>query len=191
MRPTAHPRPKFSDFHPLDIDREQAVLRELSVQNLALIEDVHVELQDGYSAWTGETGAGKSLLLTALGLVLGGKASADLVRAGKNRSPRRGRLRSDGPSSAPRSRPLLGGPLDDDPLILTRRVSAQGRGSAQANGLPVTVATLQALGERLIDIHGQHEGRALIDPDRQRRLLDAHGGLDDLLASYRTHREKP
>ena len=85
---------------------------------------------------------------------------------------------------------LLGGPLDDDTLILTRRVAASGRGSAQANGLPVTVATLQALGERLVDIHGQHEGRALIDPDRQRALLDAHGGLDDLLASYRTHREK-
>ena len=59
------------------------MLRELSVQNLALIEDVHVELQDGYSAWTGETGAGKSLLLTAMGLVLGGKASADLVRTAK------------------------------------------------------------------------------------------------------------
>src|SRR5262249_49424034 len=62
---------------------QRTVLRELSVQNLALIEDVHVELQGGYCAWTGETGAGKSLLLTALGLVLGGKASADFVRAGK------------------------------------------------------------------------------------------------------------
>ena len=60
------------------------VLRELSVQNLALIEDVRVELEEGFCAWTGETGAGKSLLLTALGLVLGGKASAELVRAGKS-----------------------------------------------------------------------------------------------------------
>ena len=59
------------------------MLRELSVQNLALIEDVQVELEEGFCAWTGETGAGKSLLLTALGLVLGGKASAELVRAGK------------------------------------------------------------------------------------------------------------
>ena len=59
------------------------MLRELSVQNLALIEDVHVELENGYCAWTGETGAGKSLLLTALALVLGGKSSADMIRSGK------------------------------------------------------------------------------------------------------------
>ena len=65
------------------------MLRELSVQNLALIEDVHVELQGGYCVWTGETGAGKSLLLTALGLVLGGKASAELVRAGAAKRGRR------------------------------------------------------------------------------------------------------
>ena len=69
------------------------MLRELSVQNLALIEDVHVELEEGYCAWTGETGAGKSLLLTALGLVLGGKASADLVRVGQGRGAGGGGLR--------------------------------------------------------------------------------------------------
>ena len=69
------------------------MLRALSVQNLALIEDVQVELDAGFCAWTGETGAGKSLLLTALGLVLGGKASADLVRAGQIGSPSRGGLR--------------------------------------------------------------------------------------------------
>ena len=166
------------------------MLRELSVQNLALIEDVHVELQDGYTAWTGETGAGKSLLLTALSLVLGGKASADLVRAGKTEARAAAVFEVTDPRLKAEIETLLGGPLDDDTVILTRRVSAQGRGSAQANGLPVTVATLQALGERLVDIHGQNEGRALIDPDRQRSLLDAHGGLDPLLADYRTHRSR-
>ena len=98
------------------------MLRELSVQNLALIEDVHVELQGGYCAWTGETGAGKSLLLTALGLVLGGKASADLVRAGKSEAraaavfeisdagaPRRGR---GDPGRAARRRPADPDPPD-------------------------------------------------------------------------------
>ena len=135
----------------------------------------------GYCAWTGETGAGKSLLLTALGLVLGAKASADLVRAGKERGAGRPPCsRSTDPALRAEVEAILGGPLDDDQLILTRRVSAQGRGSAHANGLPVTVATLQALGERLIDVHGQHEGRALLDPDHQRDLLDAHGGLEPL-----------
>jgi DNA repair protein RecN (Recombination protein N) len=160
------------------------VLRELSVQNLALIEDARVELEPGYCAWTGETGAGKSLLLTALGLVLGGKASADLVRSGKTEARAAAVFEVSDPALRAEVEAVLGGPLDDDQLILTRRVSAQGRGSAQANGLPVTVATLQALGERLVDVHGQTEGRALADPDRQRGLLDAHGGLAPLAEEF-------
>jgi DNA repair protein RecN (Recombination protein N) len=161
------------------------VLRELSVQNLALIEDARVELQEGYCAWTGETGAGKSLLLTALGLVLGGKASSELVRAGKSEARAAAVFEVSEPTLRAEVEEILGGPLDDDSLILTRRISAQGRGSAQANGLPVAVATLQALGDRLLDIHGQHEGRALVDPDRQRALLDAHGGLAPALNDFR------
>lgn len=164
------------------------MLRELSVQNLALIEDVRIELQAGYCAWTGETGAGKSLLLTALGLVLGGKASSDLVRAGKCEARAAAVFEVTDPATLNELGEILGGPLDDETLILTRRISAAGRGSAQVNGMPVTVATLQALGDRLIDIHGQTEGRALVDPDRQRALLDAHGGLCPLLDEYRKRR---
>jgi DNA repair protein RecN (Recombination protein N) len=165
------------------------VLRELSVQNLALIEDLHVELSAGYCAWTGETGAGKSLLLTALGLVLGGKATAELVREGKSEARAAAVFDLSNPALRAEVEAILGGPLDDEQLILTRRISAQGRGSAQANGLPVTVATLQALGERLINIHGQREGYALLDPDHQRSLLDAHGALEPLLSAYRASRE--
>lgn len=165
------------------------MLRELSVQNLALIEDAQVELEAGYCAWTGETGAGKSLLLTALNLVLGGRASGDLVRSGK----REARAAAVFDLGDPRLRldieAIIGGPLDEDQLILTRRISAQGRGQCQANGLPITLATLRQLGERLIDIHGQHEGRALLDPDRQRSLLDAHGRLERLLERYREARQ--
>lgn len=160
------------------------MLRELSVQNLALIEDARVDLQPGYCAWTGETGAGKSLLLTALGLVLGGKASADFVREGKTEARAAAVFDVSDPLLRADVEALLGGALDDDQLILTRRVSAQGRGSAQANGLPVTVAVLQALGARLVDVHGQDEGRALVDPDHQRALLDAHGGLASLVEDY-------
>src|SRR3954466_14756061 len=148
------------------------VLRELSVQNLALIEDVEVELEGGFSAWTGETGAGKSLLLTALGLVLGGKASADLVRAGKAEARAAAVFEVTDPPLRAEVEGMLGGPLDDDQVIVTRRISAQGRGTAHVNGLPVTVSTLQALGARLIDFHGQHEHRELIDPGHQRAVLD-------------------
>jgi DNA repair protein RecN (Recombination protein N) len=165
------------------------VLRELSVQNLALIEDARIDLRPGYCAWTGETGAGKSLLLTALGLVLGGKASTDLVRTGKEEA--RASAVFDVLASPLKIdlETILGGPIDDDQLILTRRVSAQGRSSCHANGIPVAVATLKALGERLIDIHGQHESRALLDPDRQRGLLDAFGSIEPVLLDYQSHRE--
>ncbi len=166
------------------------MLRELSVQNLALIEDARVELEAGYCAWTGETGAGKSLLLTALGLVLGEKASADLIRAGKNEARAAAVFDLTDPASASRAdiETILGGPIEDGQLILTRRVSAQGRSVAHANGLPVPVGVLRKLGERLIDVHGQHESRALVDPDHQRSLLDAHGGLEPLRDRYRETR---
>jgi DNA repair protein RecN (Recombination protein N) len=164
------------------------VLRELSVQNLALIEDVQVELEPGFCSWTGETGAGKSLLLTALGLVLGGKASAELVRAGKPEARAAAVFEVREAHLKAELEDILGGPVEEETLILTRRVSAQGRSTAQVNGLPVTIGTLQRLGEQLVDIHGQNEGRALLDPDRQRALLDAFGGLEPPLEAYRTAR---
>jgi DNA repair protein RecN (Recombination protein N) len=164
------------------------VLRELSVQNLALIEDLHVELENGYCVWTGETGAGKSLLLTALGLVLGGRASADLVRSGKPEARASAVFEVTEPAVRAAVEAILGGPLDDDQLIITRRVSAQGRGAGHVNGMPVTVATLQALGERLIDVHGQHEHRALMEPQQHRAVLDAYGGLSPQLAAYQAAR---
>jgi len=165
------------------------VLRELSVQNLALIEDARVELRDGYCAWTGETGAGKSLLLTALGLVLGGKATADLVRTGKAEARAAAVFEVTSPALRADLEAILGGPIDGDQWILTRRVGAQGRATAHVNGLPVAATTLRALGRRLVDIHGQHEGRSLLEPDRQRDLLDAHGGLGPRLAAYAVARD--
>jgi DNA repair protein RecN (Recombination protein N) len=164
------------------------MLRELSVQNLALIEDARVELHGGYCAWTGETGAGKSLLLTALGLVLGEKASSDLVRSGKDEARAAAVFELTEPGLREDVEAILGGTLDDESLILTRRISAQGRSQAHANGLPVAVATLRQLGRRLIDLHGQHQTLALLDPDHQRSLLDAFGNLNAVLARYQEAR---
>jgi DNA repair protein RecN (Recombination protein N) len=168
---------------------ERTVLRELLVQNLALIEDAHVELDRGYCAWTGETGAGKSLLLTALGLVLGGKASADLIRSGKDEARAAAVFEIESPELKIEIQTILGGAIDSDELIITRRVSSQGRGSARVNDLPVSVSTLQQLGERLVDIHDQLEGRALLDPNQQRALLDAFGGLEGKLNAYAESRQ--
>ena len=165
------------------------MLRELSVQNLALIEDARVELTGGLCVWTGETGAGKSLLLTALDLVTGGRASGDLVRAGKSEARAAAVFDLNGPFLHAEVQAILGGEIDDRELVLTRRISANGRGSAQVNGLPVPVSTLRKLGDRLLDIHGQDKGRTLLDPDRQRDLLDDYAGHPAILGDYRTARE--
>ena len=166
------------------------MLRELSVQNLALIEDARIDLRPGYCSWTGETGAGKSLLLTALGLVLGGKASSDLIRTGKDEARAAVAIDLSDDDLRHDLEAILGGAIDDDHLILTRRVAVSGRSAAHANGLPVPVATLKALGERLIDIHGQHASRALLEPDHQRHLLDVFGAIEPTLASFRQARDQ-
>lgn len=164
------------------------MLRELSVQNLATIEDVRIEFDPGLVAWTGQTGAGKSLLLTALGLLLGGKASAELVRAGKADARVSAVFDLSDPDVRADVEAVLGGPLDEPELILTRRVTAQGRGQSHANGLPVTTAMLRQVGSRLVEIHGQAEGRTLLEPETQRALLDAHARLGDALAAYQAAR---
>jgi DNA repair protein RecN (Recombination protein N) len=165
------------------------VLRELSVENLALIEDVRIELFAGYCAWTGETGAGKSLILTALGFVLGGKASSDLIRSGKDQARTSAVFDVSDPLLRADLESTLGGPLEEEQLILTRRISSQGRSTAHANNLPVSISTLRILGERLIDIHGQQESRSLLDSDRQRDLLDAFGAVGPALKAFQRDRE--
>ncbi len=153
------------------------------------IEDVQVELEQGYCVWTGETGAGKSLLLTALGLVLGGKASPELIRSGKSEARAAAVFEITDRNLRAEIESVLGGALDDDELIITRRLSSHGRGSAQVNGMPVTVASLERLSQQLIDIHGQLEGRALLAPDHQRDLLDSYGGLSDRVRAYHDARQ--
>src|SRR6476661_2733058 len=104
------------------------MLRELAVQNLAVIEDVRVELHPGFCAWTGETGAGKSLLLGALGLLLGERGSADLIRTGADELRVTGRFELTRPEQRALAAEILQSPVDDD-LILTRRLSRSGRSS--------------------------------------------------------------
>lgn len=153
------------------------MLCELAVQNLALIEDVRVELRPGFCAWTGETGAGKSLLLGALGLLLGDRGSADLIRSGAEELRVTGRFELDRPELRTAVEPILGGSVDDDQLILSRRLSRAGRSYAYVNDQPVAVATLRALGEVLVDVHGQRESHTLLHPGHQLRLLDEFGKL--------------
>jgi DNA repair protein RecN (Recombination protein N) len=160
------------------------MLRELAVQNLALIEDVRVELHPGFCAWTGETGAGKSLLLGALGLLLGERGSAELIRTGADELRVTGRFELTRPEQREAASEILQSAIEDDDLILTRRLSRAGRSSALVNDVPVAVATLKRIGEMLVDVHGQRESYSLLQPGYQLELLDAFGKLTDLRAKY-------
>src|SRR4051812_19214493 len=160
------------------------MLRELSVQNLALIEDLRVELEPGFCAWTGETGAGKTLLLQALGLLLGERGSSELIRSGAEELRVTGRFDL---ADAPVRQAIaerLNMPLEQDELILVRRLTRQGRSTAYANDQPVTLATVKSLAGILVDIHGQRDSQALLDPAQQLRMLDSFGNLDKIRTSY-------
>lgn len=160
------------------------MLRELAVQNLALIEDVRVELACGFCAWTGETGAGKSLLLAAIGLLLGERGDTDLIRTGKSELRVSGRFELARPEQQAAAELILQSPLEEPELILTRRLSRNGRSSALVNDLPVAIGTLRRLGEMLVDVHGQRESYSLLQPAYQLQLLDAFGKLTELREQY-------
>ncbi len=166
------------------------MLRELSVQNLALIADVRVELQPGFCAWTGETGAGKSLLLGALGLLLGDRGSADLIRAGAEELRVTGAFEVEDPGTRQALESLLDTKLEDGSIILSRRLTRGGRSQAYVNDQPVAVATLKQVGGVLVDLHGQRECESLLQPAFQLQLLDAYGELGKQRSAYLGQAEK-
>ncbi|MDR5709958.1 MAG: DNA repair protein RecN, partial [Armatimonadota bacterium] len=149
------------------------MLRELHARNFALLEDVRVEFGPGLNVLTGETGAGKSILLDALGACLGHRVGSDVVRTGATEARVEAVFEL---SRAPEARAALdaaGIPVEDEVLILVREIG--GRGRAYANGTPVTVGTLREIGSFLVEIHGQHEGQRLLEPRTHLELVDASG----------------
>jgi DNA repair protein RecN (Recombination protein N) len=166
------------------------MLRELSVQNLALIEDVRVELRPGFCAWTGETGAGKSLLLGAVGLLLGERGSADLIRSGAEELRITGRFELDTDDVRRQAESVLSTTLEDAEVILARRLTRGGRSHAYVNDQPVAVATLRQLGSLLVDVHGQRESQWLLEPAYQLELLDAFGHLEAPRQKYLSTAER-
>lgn len=163
------------------------MLIEIAVTDFAIIASTRMEFGPGMHVLTGETGAGKSILLDALGLVLGDRASADVVRTGA----RRARIEalfdlSDAPQE--RIRTLLeehGVEPDGDQLVMTREIQAGGRSIARINGQIVTVGLLGEIGGMLVDIHGQSDHFAIRRKDEQRRILDRYAGLESLVAEVR------
>jgi len=160
--------------------RNLAMLTTLRIKNLALVDDLTLEFAPGYHAITGETGAGKSILIGALGLVLGERAAKTLLRSGsdactveaafdtrKLNAPLAGFLADNGLE-----------PCEDHQLLLKRTFTAAGANRQFINGSPATLAQLVTIGEWLVDIHGPHDHQSLFHPARQLAILDAFGGLD-------------
>lgn len=155
------------------------MLVHLSVHNYAIVEHLDLELDRGMSVITGETGAGKSIMLDALGLTLGDRADSGVVRPGAEKADI---LATFDLSDIPEAQIWLQErDLDNDgPCILRRVITAEGRSRAYINGTPCPQGDLKALGELLIDIHSQHEHQSLLKTDTHRRLLDEYAGATDL-----------
>ncbi|MBM3538942.1 MAG: DNA repair protein RecN [Alphaproteobacteria bacterium] len=164
------------------------MLQGLSIHDVVLIDRLDLGFETGLSALTGETGAGKSILLDALGLALGARADAGLVAKGAPQATVAASFALDTkhPARALLAERGLAG--DDDMLILRRVVSADGRSRAFVNDQPVPVGTLRELGNRLVEVHGQFDTHGLLDVSTHRAALDAFGGLgsdvDDVTARY-------
>jgi DNA repair protein RecN (Recombination protein N) len=164
------------------------MLHTLTIQNLALLERAEIRLGDGLNVVSGETGGGKSLLITALKLLRGEKAAGTLVRHGADELQVDGEFRLGGGERSASVQQLVaeacGGTLDDDLLLVTRIVDRQGRSRVRIGGKPATLTALRAMGEFLLEIHGQGDSRALMRPDIQCETLDAFAGTVALRAEF-------
>ncbi|MCG8469065.1 MAG: DNA repair protein RecN [Gemmatimonadetes bacterium] len=156
------------------------MLRELRIRNFVVVEELRLEFGAGLSVLSGETGAGKSIVVEALALLVGGRPSADMIRAGAPRALVEARFDVRGLVDIEATCDDAGVDLEDGWIILRRELRREGRHRAWVNGSPSTTALLKRIGVDLIDIHGQHEHQRLLDRGEQRRVLDAFGGQGDL-----------
>ena len=152
------------------------MLRTLSVRNFAIIDRLDLEFGAGFNVLTGETGAGKSILMGALNLILGARAGAEMVRGGADRATIDAVFDVAGAPHLLEVVERMGYELDDDQLFLSRDVSASGKSTCRIAGRPATVAQLKELGDWLVDLHGQHEHQSLLAVARHMDMLDDWGG---------------
>jgi DNA repair protein RecN (Recombination protein N) len=171
------------------------MLEEVRITGLGVIDDALLELSPGFTALTGETGAGKTMVVTGLGMLFGGKADPARIRPGQQRASVEGRLRVVRDGKAAQHVEEAGGELDEDgTLVLTRSVSTEGRSRATAGGRTVNVSLLLGLADDLVAVHGQSDQQQLLKPGRQREALDKYAGgelavvLGDYQRIYQRHR---
>jgi len=155
------------------------MLRSLAIRDFVIVDSVELELTRGFTVLTGETGAGKSILVDALELLVGGRADAGVVREGAERAELSAEFEAGGPLVAYLEESELGG--DPGVLLVRRVIDRAGRSRAFVNGRGATLAQLKEVGEYLVDIHGQHVHQSLMRPIAQRALLDGHAGIESLV----------
>lgn len=155
------------------------MLREIHIKNFSIIDNVHIEFGEGFNVLTGETGAGKSIIIDALSLALGERAAGDFIRSGEKEAVVEAFFDVAPKVLDPATRNFLddNGINADDGLILKRIISAKGRSRAYINGSMVNVQNLSDVSRAIIDVHGQYEHQSLLFPDKQLDLLDIYGGL--------------
>src|SRR5512134_2569787 len=156
------------------------MLRELNIRNLAIIDDLTVRFEDGLNVLSGETGAGKSIIVDALGLALGDRAQSDLIKAGEKEATVQAFFEIRDISTLPET-----GIDIADGIMLRRIISNSGKSRAYINDVMVTLQTLSDMGKALVDIHSQHEHQSLLLPEKQRLIIDSYGGHDSDLTEVR------
>ena len=157
------------------------MLEVLHIENIAIIEEADIRFEPGFNALTGETGAGKSIVIDALGAVLGQRASRELIRTGMDKAFVSA-VFSGVDNSVPEALGIT--PEEDGSLLLQREIHGDGKNVCRVNGRPVTVGQLKILGSRLLNIHGQHDGQQLLDEEQHLLLLDSFGKLETLINAY-------
>lgn len=163
------------------------MLQELVIHDFAIIDQLELSFASGMTALTGETGAGKSIIIDAVGLLAGGRGSADFVRTGAAKATLEGLFTAPADSATATVLATYGLTSDDDTVLLQRDIYASGRNLCRVNGRLVNTATLREVGETLVDIHGQNEHQQLMHPETHLGLLDQFGGpsLAKRVAQYR------
>lgn len=160
------------------------MLTSLKIENVAIIESAAIEFGCGLNVLTGETGAGKSIIIDSINAVLGERTSKDIIRTGED-SAKVYAVFEDVSETARDVLSENGIDCEDDVLIVNRVINRDGKNSCRINGVPVTVNMLKAVTRELIDIHGQHDNQALLNPDRHCGFIDSFAGCDELINTYK------
>ena len=160
------------------------MITSLYIENIAVIEKTNIEFKDGFNVLTGETGAGKSILINAINAVLGNRTSKDIIRNGANNAVVVATFENIKDNV---KRILLsnGFPIEDDILILQREIYLNGKNTCRINGRPTTLSILKEISTNLISVHGQHESYNLMSPEKHLMYIDSYGDTYNDIDKYR------